>query len=414
MKKKILLLSDHALSTSGVGTQSRYLCMGLINTGKWTIRQFGAAVKHENYDVVQAHQDLIIKPVDGFGNREALRLALATEKPDVLMLFTDPRFFIWVWEMEDEIHQICPIAYNHLWDNCEFPPIYNKVLYDSTDAINCINWPTYQFLKEHYPSRTGFIPHAVPTEIFHPLPEAENLANKKAFLKGRPEDTFVCLWVARNARRKMPGDVIWSWKMFLDELEQKHGHRKAVLVMHTDPLDQEGPNLNHIIDLFGVSKHVMFSNDKSSFEDMNKIYNLSDTILARSSAEGFGLPTLEAMNAGVPIIALKTGGLERQVVDHRDGSENGIALPVELKSLVGSQMVPYIIDDYVSQETTKNAIMKMYEMGPKNRKILGEKARKYALEEFGMERMIKSWDESLTTLTETWKANHRRWETVKI
>jgi len=413
-KKKILLLSDHALSTSGVGTQSRYLCMGLINTGKWTIRQFGAAVRHESYETAKAHEDLIIKPVDGFGDRNMLRLALATEKPDVLMLFTDPRFFIWVWEMEDEIHQVCPIAYNHLWDSCKFPPTFNKVLYDSTDLLNCINYPTYEFLKAHYPDKTNFVPHAVPTELFHPLPTQETQSLRKAFLKGRPDDTFVALWVARNARRKMPGDVLWSWRMFLDKLQETHGHQKAVLVMHTDPLDQEGPNLHHIIELFNLQANVMFSNDKSSFTDMNKLYNVCDTIIARSNAEGFGLPTLEAMYAGKPIIALKTGGLTRQVVDHRDGSENGIALPVELESLVGSQMVPYIIDDYVTNETAAKAIFKMHELGPEGRKELGLKAMKYALEEFSIDKMTKSWDDSLTDLTENWKTRHRRWDTIKF
>lgn len=413
-KKKILLLSDHALSTSGVGTQSRYLCMGLINTGKWTIRQFGAAVKHESYETVQAHEDLIIKPVDGFGTREMLRLALASEKPDVLLLFTDPRFFIWVWEMEDEIHQVCPIAYNHLWDSCKFPPTYNKVLFDSTDLLNCINYPTYEFLKQHYPEKTNFIPHSLPREIFYPLPEQEQLLCRRALLRGRPDDTFVVLWVARNARRKQPGDVLWAWRMFLDKLQETHGHQKALLVMHTDPHDVEGPNLNHIIELFKLEKNVTFSNDKSSFNDMNKLYNASDTILTRSSAEGFGLPTLEAMYAGKPIIALKTGGLTRQVVDHRDGSENGVALPVELESLVGSQMVPYIVDDYVTNETVAKAILKMYDFGPERRRELGLKAMKYAHDEFGIEKMIKSWDDSLTELTQNWRSRHRSWESIKL
>ena len=49
-KRKILLLSDHLLSTSGVGCQSRFLTYGLVKTGKWSVRQLGAAIKHENYD----------------------------------------------------------------------------------------------------------------------------------------------------------------------------------------------------------------------------------------------------------------------------------------------------------------------------------------------------------------------------
>ena len=413
-KKKILLLSDHALSTSGVGTQSRYLSMGLIGTGKWTIRQFGAAVRHESYETVQAHEDLIIKPVDGFGTREMLRLALATEKPDVLVLFTDPRFFIWVWEMEDEIHQVCPIAYNHLWDSCKFPPTYNKVLFDSTDLLNCINYPTYEFLSKEYPDRTNYVPHAVPKEIFYPLADGEIKMHRRALLKGRPEETFICLWVARNARRKMPGDVLWAWRMFLDRLQETHGHQNALLVMHTDPHDQEGPNLHHIIELFKLEGNVAFSNDKSTFGDMNKLYNAADCVLTRSSAEGFGLPTLEAMNAATPIIALKTGGLTRQVVDHRDGSENGIALPVELESLVGSQMVPFIVDDYVTNETVAKALMKMFEFGPEKRKELGRKAMAYAHEEFSMERLVKSWDESLTDLINNWRSRQKRWETLKF
>ena len=68
-KKKILMLSDHALSTSGVGTQSRHLINGLLEKypGEWSFRQFGAAIKHDNYDVQVVNEDFVIKPTDGFG-----------------------------------------------------------------------------------------------------------------------------------------------------------------------------------------------------------------------------------------------------------------------------------------------------------------------------------------------------------
>ncbi len=413
-KKKILMLCDHPLSTSGVGTQSRYLISKLIATGKYSFRVLGGAIKHDSYETVSVNPDFIVKPVDGFGGRDVLRLAIATEQPDAIMLFTDPRFFIWVWEMEDEIHQVCPIVYNHLWDQCEFPPVFNKVLFESTDLINCINRPTYEFLHSHFPEKTHWAPHALPTELFFQMPEIEQLQARKQLIQNVPNAEFLVAWVNRNARRKMPGDLIWSWKMFLDALEKKHGHRNAALVLHTDPHDQEGPNLLQIIEMFKLHQNVIISNNRTSFQDMNKLYNSVDTVINRSCAEGFGLSTLEAMYCGKPIIALQTGGLTRQVVDYRDGSENGIALPVELKSMVGSQMVPYILEDHVRNETVADAFMKMYELGPEGRKALGQKAKAYALEEFSMDKLGETWDKTLEETIANWRSRYSPWESVKL
>jgi len=127
-------------------------------------------------------------------------------------------------------------------------------------------------------------------------------------------------------------------------------------------------------------------------------------------AEGFGLATLEAMQCGKPVIAVKTGGLTRQVVDHRDGTENGIALDVELQALVGSQQVPYIYEDYVSSETVAKAFTDMYEMGPAARKELGQKARDYVMSEFSYQKTIDLWHESLLDTIENWKDRYKRWE----
>ena len=73
-KKKVLVLSDHALSTSGVGTQTRHLINGLLQKNdNWTFRQFGAALKHSDYRTVVVNDDFIIKPIDGFGDRQTIR-----------------------------------------------------------------------------------------------------------------------------------------------------------------------------------------------------------------------------------------------------------------------------------------------------------------------------------------------------
>ena len=48
-KIKIFVLSDHPLSPSGVGTQTRYMIEAMLQTGKYQFICFGGAIKHHNY-----------------------------------------------------------------------------------------------------------------------------------------------------------------------------------------------------------------------------------------------------------------------------------------------------------------------------------------------------------------------------
>ena len=411
-KKKVLVLSDHALSTSGVGTQTRHLINGLIAKGEWTFRQFGAAIKHNDYRTIVVNDDFIIKPIDGFGTKEMIRVTLATEKPDVLFIFTDPRFFTWLFEIEDEIHQVCPIVWWHVWDNWPKPE-FNSPFYDSTDLINCHSYLTYEICKQDFPEKTNFIPHALPSEIFYPLPKEQRDHFKTELLGPARKDDFVLFWVNRNARRKRPSDVIESWSIFRRKIEAE-GKRNATLVMHTDPLDVEGPNLHEVVRLFNVQDSVVFSTERIDFDKMNILHNISDCCINISYAEGFGLPTLESMQCGKPIIAIKTGGLTRQVVDHRDGSENGVALPVEFKTCVGSQVVPYIYEDYVSNQTIAQAIEKMYRMDPEEREKLGQKARSYVMSEFNYHNVVDTWHNTLNDTLKNWRNRRKSWKKVTV
>ena len=411
-KKKILVLSDHALSTSGVGTQTRHLIEGLIEKGCWTFRQFGAAMKHENYETTVVNEDFIIKPIDGFGNKEIIRLTLATEKPDVLFIFTDPRFFIWLFEMEDEIHQVCPIVWWHVWDNKPYPD-FNSVLYEATDKINCHSHMTYELIKDHFPEKTNFIPHALPENLYFQMDRDQIRTHKTEILGPGSEDNFVLFWMNRNAKRKRPSDLLLSWKLFL-EMIPAEDREKVNLILHTDPYDNEGPNLVATSNMLGITDTIKFSTQRISFEKINVLHNISDVCINISFAEGFGLPTLESMQCGNPIIALKTGGQTRQVVDHRDGTENGVALPVEMQTLVGSQGVPFIYEDYVSQQTIADAIYKLYKMPSEERYELGQKAKRYVFDEFGYQATIDMWHESLLDVLENWKQKYRRWSCEEL
>ena len=274
------------LSTSGVGCQARYLIEGLLRTGKYEFRCLGAAIKHGDYRIINVPPnpsdpdkwemgEWLIRPIDGFGDRNLMRLLLAQERPDAIFLFTDPRFFMHYFDMEDEIHQICPIAWWHVWDNDPYPT-YNKTIYDSIDLCNCHSHKTYGLVSEHYPEITNFIPHAVPPDIFNNLDDSAIVSAKEQILGKDKKDDFVVTWINRNAKRKMPGDVLSAWSIFCNNLEKEYGHRNATLLMHTDPMDQEGPNLYKIVEMYGLERNVTFSTDRIDFGQMNTLHNVGD------------------------------------------------------------------------------------------------------------------------------------------
>ena len=152
--------------------------------------------------------------------------------------------------------------------------------------------------------------------------------------------------------------------------------------------------------MLGITDSVIFSPERVEFEKMNILHNISDCCINLAYAEGFGLATLEAMQCAKPIIALKTGGLTRQVVDHRDGSENGVALDVTCQTMVGSQSVPYIFEDYCTAEAAADAILKIYEMSPEERAALGQKAKDYVTSEFNIQDTVDKWHDTMINLVE--------------
>ena len=170
-KKKILVLSDHPLSPSGVGTQTKYMIEALLKTNRYKFVCLGGAMKHNDYTPVKVEgygEDWIIFPIDGYGSPDVVRSLLQKEKPDVVWFMTDPRFYEWLWEMENEIRAHVPLVYYHVWDN--FPaPEFNGKWYRSTDEIVCISKVTHACVQAVTPDVSScYLPHAVPWTFFRP------------------------------------------------------------------------------------------------------------------------------------------------------------------------------------------------------------------------------------------------------
>ena len=110
-KKKILLLSDDLRMHSGIATVSKDIVMETLNEYDWV--QIAGAIKHpdkgkvfdmskglEDYDIKNGY--LKIYPVDGYGDESILREVMAIEKPDAILHYTDPRFWIWLYKWKQK------------------------------------------------------------------------------------------------------------------------------------------------------------------------------------------------------------------------------------------------------------------------------------------------------------------------
>ena len=395
-KIKIFTISDHPLSPSGVGTQTKYIIEGMLKTGKYEFVSFGGAVNHESHQPQKTEQwgeDWIIWPIEGYGNKDQVRSMIHQQKPDILWFMTDPRFYHWLWEIEHEIREHIPMVYYHVWDNYPAPK-FNRPYYLSNDHVACISRLTHDIVQTVAPEvKSSYVPHAVDSEIFAPIGrEGKEQLKETHGLK----DKFVCFWNNSNARRKQSGTLIWWFKDFLDRV----GHDKATLVMHTDTKDQHGQDLDAIIAELGLTDgQVMFSRAKVPPSDMAGLYNMSDVTINISDAEGFGLATLESLSCGTPILVNMTGGLQDQVTD----GENwfGIGLEPSSKALIGSQQVPYIYEDRLNKDDFLDALNKLYDMGPEDRDKLGSGGRAWVEKKFNFDDFINTWDTLFTELNES-------------
>ena len=377
------------MSPSGVGTQTRYVLEALLDTGMVEVYSLGGAIKHQDYRPTQPEGydgKWTIKPVDGYGNKDMVRGLIRQFKPDILWFMTDPRFWGWMWDIDNEIRSQVPMVYYHVWDNYPYPK-FNKNYYDSNDVIVTISKVTNDIVKNVSPDvHLEHIPHSVDTNIFKKCSDVQLQKFRNDSLKESDKKKFIFFWNNRNARRKQSGSLIYWFKDFLDIV----GHDNAVLIMHTDPKDPNGQDLEAIMENLELKNgQVLLSTQKYPSETLALLYNMADCTINISDAEGFGLATLESLACETPIIVNMTGGLQEQVTDGE--KMFGIGLEPTSKAIIGSQDVPFIYEDRLSKEVVVAALLKMYNMHKDVRESLGRDGREHVMKNYSFEGFKQDW-----------------------
>jgi glycosyltransferase involved in cell wall biosynthesis len=446
-RKKILLICDDIRVHSGIATVARELVLHTAQHFNWV--NIGGAINHPeqgkrldlspdtNNNTGLTDSSVILYPTNGYGDARLVRQLIQMEKPDAIFLITDPRYFIWLFQIENEIRKKMPIIYLNIWD--DYPaPMYNRSYYESCDALLAISKQTKNIntlvLGDKAKNKIiEYVPHGLNENIFKPLdvntPELKEFKKK---LFGGKEIDFALFFNSRNIRRKQIPDALLAYKIFIDGLPEEQA-KKCAFVLHTQVVDDHGTDLEAVRELlFGDDKkyNIVFSPHMLPADQMNLLYNSTDCQILLTNNEGWGLSLTEAILCGNPIIANVTGGMQDQMrfsikdkwIDFdsefpsnhtgKIKEHGGWAFPVypTNRSIQGSPLTPYIWDDRCNAEDAAAQIKAVYDLPKEERKARGLKGREWALSDeagFTSSNMGKKVITTLDKLFTTWKPREK-------
>jgi glycosyltransferase involved in cell wall biosynthesis len=446
-RKKILLLTDDIRLPSGVGNIGREIIVHTAHRYNWV--NLGAAINHpdvgKKVDLCKDTNEyagledasVFVYPNNGYGDAGQLRNLLKIEKPDAIMLITDPRYFSWLFQIENEIRKEIPIIYLNIWD--DYPaPYYNKAFYESCDALLGISKQTVNINKLVLGDKiknkiVKYVPHGLNTDLFYPIANKENDPKfqefKKHLFKGK-EYEYVVFFNSRNIRRKQIPDTLLAYKLFIEQLPKEKAD-KCALLLHTEVVTDAGTDLNAVIETLCPECNIIFSPGRLDHTAMNYLYNLADVQILLTSNEGWGLSLTEAMLTGTPIIANVTGGMQDQMrFEFEDGTwidfdadfpsnhrgtykkHGKWAFPVypTSRSVQGSPATPYIFDDRCTWEDAAERLMEVYNLSKEERQERGVEGYIWATSDeagFTAKHQAQRFIEATELLFNTWSPREK-------
>ena len=450
-RKKILLICDDIRVHSGIATVAREIVLQTAHHFNWV--NIAGAVQHPekgkkldlsedtNKNAGLTDSSVVAYPTDGYGDSMMIRSLIQVEKPDAIMLITDPRYFTWLFSIEQEIRRKIPITYLNIWD--DYPaPIYNKAYYEACDLLMGISKQTVNINKIVLGESRGnriieYVPHGLNSDIFRPFEKGSNeekhMFEIKKRIFGKHEPEFIMFFNSRNIRRKQIPDTLLAFRHFLDKLPKEKAE-KCSIMLHTEHVSEHGTDLPAVIELlFGEDypNAVFFTNFKGTAVDMAALYNMSDAQILLTSNEGWGLSLTEAILCGKPIIANTTGGMQDQMrFEFEDGrwidfdsdfpsNHRGTykkhgkwAFPVYPSniSIVGSPPTPYIFDDRCRWEDAAERLMEVYNLSSEERKERGLAGREWATSKeagFTSKHQAERFIEATDQLFNTWQPREK-------
>ncbi|MDD5512085.1 MAG: glycosyltransferase, partial [Dehalococcoidales bacterium] len=390
-------MADAPFCATGYGNQSNAVLSRLAQRG-WDVYQIGCNVWFTGQEQVEAdgythwngikvirNLETKTKGLDGlYGSKEFQRQMFDELKPDV------------VWSLNDfyRVGGMTEIGEDFIDRWVHWLPVDNPYSKDSWANfmnrmkflvfLSSFGWKQQAHLVKDVMYKDA-IYHAVPSDVFRPLPKKERLKDAHG-LGGR----FVITTVGRHQPRKMIYQTAYAVGEFLKT------HPDAFWICKCDPKDssmreeaQNERDLEWLMERYGVREQVAFEPMMLPEDQMNELYNTGDVFMHISGGEGFGIPYVESMLAGVPCI-LTDNTTSPELTG---GWEFGLPVKVSGQKMLPRFSVLYDVPDALDGARQLEFAYDDWKGGGKWLSEAGKKAREFHLQWCDAERVVDRWEE---------------------
>lgn len=290
---RILWVSDSPLLATGFGRVTFELTTRLGSVPGIEIACLGWG--HDGWPVEPDRYPLRIYPGSHGNQTQGFDRAIAEYRPDIVISLGE----IWMmqWLSQHPARAQCRwVAYFPVDSGPLYPP-WEPMLMGIDEIVTMADFGRAVIHASLPSKRLHTIHHGVNPEVFRPLDDREQLKSHPRY-RGR----FVVGCVARNQPRKNIPALIKAFALLKDRIPELH------LYLHMDPCDV-GHDLVTLLRRYGLQGRADITspgfalNDPLPDADLNRLYNLFDLMVLPTQGEGFGLPIIESMAAGTPVIA---------------------------------------------------------------------------------------------------------------
>lgn len=182
-----------------------------------------------------------------------------------------------------------------------------RMVAKSADRVVCVSERTQHNFCLLHPAaaeKTLVVHHGIEDRFAGSQPARKKLHKKY----GLPEQSPYFLTLGRALKRKAYPDAVRAFRVFLDRTDAEHhlvlaGQQNRRLLDSFDHAQRLG--LGERVHLPGYIAE----------EDLSALYAGAEAFLMPSESEGFGIPLLEAMAAGTPVVASNSAAIPEVVGD---------------------------------------------------------------------------------------------------